>query len=236
MRRVLFGTGYPQAAPVVAAPATNPDDCLEILDLRDLSVEMQSYTRFITLYAHQTTAETSIVIYVQLGDETPYFAGRLEASNSPVHDEPSSITFPIRGDVRVVAASEVTSAALFGYYTLESETPTIEVSRPLQPSDPISPFNVLPTSVAAGDVIHAFEEGYVDTITIDYVLAPDGTNTFLFPNGVALEIPTVIPFTDGAQYNLMSGIPMLPDAADQTITIGERDATIFVVSGTFTRT
>ena len=237
MRRVLFGTGFPQVAPVVAAPTVNPDDCLQIMDLRSLNAEMQSYTRFITIYAWQLTVTQVAFLYAQVGSETPYFVGRITANDAVTDVAPSRLRFALRGNARLFITSSVNEIAIFGYYELETDQPVLTVPRPLQPSDPVSPFTIAPIVVAADSSapVHAFEEDYVDLITIDFIASTGealGVQTVEFPNGVAL----LLPITAGDQYNLMSGIPMLPDAADQVITaVAPSTSTHMVISGTFSR-
>lgn len=241
MRRPLFGTGFPQSVPVVASPIVNPDSCLEVLNLQDLTEELQQYTRFLTLFAHQITAGSVVDVYVQQGSETPFRVARLDAPTAVDEAQPRSCTFPVRGNVRVYAASVATAAAIFGYYELDTDQPTIEVARPLQPADPLSPFNVVPFSIGVSESlpVHAFLEGYTDTVTIDWsVDQGEGTPTASvdFPNGVSLLIPVTNAILNG-QYNMMTGIPMMPSDSDQTIiATTNEDIDELIISGLFTRT
>lgn len=238
MRRPLFGTGFPQLPNHVDDPLATPDDCLQVMDLRSLSAESQSYTRFIHLAVWAGGSDGgNVEVFIQVGSETPYLIGALSVTNSDRNFE-----FAIRGNVRVFVNQTADGAAvLFGYYQLQDEVPSIEVVRPLQPSVPVSPFTVAPLQLGSSDsgIVHSFEEGYTDIITLTYYIeqavADTGQATFTFPNGV--EVRSKRTSVISGQNIIMSGIPMLSDESGQTIEVSTpASITTLVVTGTFTRT
>ena len=237
MRRPLFTTGIPQLAPGVADPVANPGNALTVLDLRNASVDTYSRAHVLTLYAvHTRSANTSLLgLVTQVGSDTPVLQlGLSMASGDGVVKLVDRM--PIRGPVRVLVAdlAERDNTYIYGYLELENEAPRMPEIRPLQPSDPVSPFTAVPQKIiadAAAADVHTLSGDYIDVLTLDYQSAAggefDGDFTITFPDGTALSLET----SDAPTTRLFDGIPMTYDGTIQA----EHTLTNAIIVGSFYR-
>jgi hypothetical protein len=165
MRRPLFTSGRPQF--VGGAD-------VDILDLRDLNTELQSYVRFVTLYAaNQGPGASTLRIEWTEGtgsaDEittSSLTAGLLVGGPVKVLDR-----FALQGDALLSAvAIESDAIAVWGYFELDGATNADVTTRGLLPGALVSPFTYAPVILANGDpaaTVHMFNADYFDLVTLD---------------------------------------------------------------------
>jgi hypothetical protein len=195
MRRPLFETGLPQVPPALASIVAAPNSALSVLDLRSLNDELQSFTRFVTLYAaNQSFGLTDILeVAWREGTSTPLLLSETEILGAIGVPTKILDRFPLRGDAELLISNAVgDSGVIWGYFELEGSSDSLVTDRPLQPGALVSPFTYVPVVQTAGVLaqtdVHAFDEGYFDIILLDVVgtmlegvsldlVITDGTNT-----------------------------------------------------------
>jgi hypothetical protein len=233
MRRPLFTSGRPQIVPADAVGVT-------LLDLRSLNTELQSFTRFVTLYAAGQAASASLVVYFQQGTSTPIQINAATLS-SDLSGGPVKVLdrFPLRGDARLfVLAGSL--PAVWGYFELDGSFNVEATTRPLQPGPLVSPFTYEPVVVANGDPaadVHLFATGYFDLVVLDvFCSVLEATFAQLtVSDGVAT---TTLRFAVGTELvRVFDGIPMmaLSTNVDPVIALNANTATLALALGSFIR-
>lgn len=220
-RRPLFTTGLPQVLPQVADIIATPNSALSVLDLRSLSEELQSFTRYVTLYAMNQSAGSADVVSVawREGTGTPLqvVAQTLTTGISP----PVKILdrFPLRGDVELIASAAVgDSPLIWGYFEFDGKAsdPDVGNLRPLLPGALTAPFSYSPAASADGSTatLHLLDPNFYDLISVDVVVA--GTEASLEKINITDGTDSVVVKIgdDGstlglAPVRIFDGIPMM---------------------------
>lgn len=216
MRRPLFETGLPQVPPALASIVAAPNSALSVLDLRSLSDELQSFTRFVTLYAANQRFGVTDTLEVawREGTSTPVLLSETELIGGIGAPTKILDRFPLRGDAELIISNAVgDSGVIWGYFELEGSSDSLVTDRPLQPGALVAPFTYVPVVQTAGVLaqadVHAFDEGYFDIILLDVVgvmiegvalnlVITDGVNTVTVDLGGVGETPV----------RVFDGIPM----------------------------
>ena len=249
MRRPLFTTGLPQVPAAMANILATPNAALSILDLRDLSVELQSYTRFVTLYAmnQDPSGSDTLAIAWREGTATPIsiaVAALPTGISAPVK---VLDRFPLRGDAELIASNGVGAVVVvWGYFELDGTAGVNPTDRPLLPGSLVSPFTYEP-AFASGNAdtaqIHLFDTGYFDTIVLDAIVTGDiegGINKLVVNDGVSSQDISLNDDGSGiglTPVRIFDGIPMMAGGATGTPGISSATVTGGLISawGSFTR-
>ncbi len=225
MRRPLFTTGLPQI-PAIADPVAAPASALSILDLRSLSDELQSVTRYVTLYAaNQGSGAETLSIAFREGSDTPILliaraltAGAMTGGPVKVLDR-----FPLRGDIQLLAGNgSGDGIVVWGYFELDGIDETTPAARPLQPTSALSsPYSYVPIQLEysdAGQQIHLFNTDYCDLVTLDINITSRGssdTGTLTVSDGVDSVSILFTDLTTETPTRVFDGIPMRAQGTDE---------------------
>lgn len=205
MRRPIFTSGRPQ---IISAET-------EILDLRNLNTELQSYVRFVTLYAaNQDVVPQILQVEWQEGTSAQVelttnslTAGYLTGGPVKVLDR-----FPLQGNARITVVGIESSPAVWGYFEMDGDTNADVTTRGLLPGALVSPFTYAPVALANGDpaaTLHEFDAEYFDLINLDVAAVVNLAGDFseiIISDGVGT---TTLQIANGqTALRIFDGIPM----------------------------
>lgn len=227
MRRPLFTTGIPQELPVLAPGniVVTPDAALSVMDMRSLDTELQSVTRFVTLYALNQYAPESIVSLAwREGTSTALEISAVEVTGAdPIGAQPVKILdrFPLRGNAQLLASTNE-YAFLYGYFETEIRFDA-PAGRPLANEALVTPFTYEPGFVIEADPgpleVHALSDAYIDLVTLDLSIrgttTPAATLTITDgTDSVTIEFEPQV-----ENIRVFDGIPMIGATAAGSISI-----------------
>lgn len=205
MRRPIFTSGRPQ---LVTAP-------LDILDLRDLNTELQSYVRFVTLFmANQDTVPQTLDVKWQEGSSASVKvttgvtdAGYMTGGPIKILDR-----FPLQGDCKLFVSAVESTPAVWGYFELDGASNVAVTTRALLPGNLVSPFTYAPVVLANGDpveTVHEFDTDYFDLINLDVaavIALPGDFSKIIIADGAGT---TELQIANGQSADrIFDGIPM----------------------------
>lgn len=247
MRRPLFSTGVPQNPPELASIVAAPDSALSVLDLRELSTDLQSVTHFVTLYALNQTSGSGDVVDIawRSGDDTPILLATITLEAGQGLNGPVKVLdrFPLRGNAQLLISADVGDTPfVYGYFELEDRSAAKILSRPLQPGALVSPFTYEPGVVVDSDpdpvTIHTLSSTYVDEVTVDLTARGTGSLTgYLVVNDGESTATLEFEAMDDA-VRVFDGIPLIgatSSGAAISISPGADSGDTVVAWGTFSR-
>lgn len=219
MRRPLFGTGLPKAAPEGVLT--------EVLSLGGLSPEIQSRVQGVTLYALISPGvdEAGLLVLASPSDATIADLGASAKvvgsgggpSNPELVVQKVLDRFPLRGDSKVsVLTTGDRPVHLVGYFQLEGERALPIEYRPLQPSagEVEDDYTGSGITLAVGEtLLQAFTQEKIDIVALRAAgLTADDAPTLVFRDGVGeVEIPVLTGSVPASSFpaflDVLSGIP-----------------------------
>jgi hypothetical protein len=249
MRQPL-GTGLPRKL-----TGNNTQDT--VYDLRTAPSDLQSRVNLVTLYAFipgGTPGASVLDLSIIDSSPTTVLLGSYPlATNLIAYQDDARACrkildrFPLRGE----AAIQVTTDALqanqlvyvFGFVELEGVYEPPRPTRPFQPGALVSPYTYMPVYSNAGvpgsGVVHAFEEGYIDEVTLTLRATGLASPLLTFSDGAvseSLDLVSIGTLTDTDAFTLLEGIPMQAIDAGAGITYSATEGPdILMVWGSFTR-
>lgn len=244
MRRALFpqssgSAGIPVVPAQLADITADPDNATSILDLNGLSSELQSYTRFVTLYAlaQGATADTLQIAWRSGAAVKLLSTVEVGFQVIKVLDR-----FPLRGDAELlVSAAAGETPFVWGYFELEGASNVEVTTRPLLPAGVfLEPFTYNPPiAVFNGPLqdVHLLSAEYFDQLVLDaFVVGTEEDGRIEITDGQAYSIVLLVP-ASASSYRVFDGIPMkaATNANAPTIKIQTTSAESITVWGSFTR-
>lgn len=267
MRRPLTANGVPLVQFVQDTPNTILD--LSANDVDAESVLLVTLFCYIAISSANNTVKASVVTdgtSVKIGE---WIDTSIVAENTFAQYRDKGIgaaklldRIPLRGDQQLVVEMTETEAAAiwYGYYERVGVAPIPVTARPLQPENPVSPYNatfvevVSPADESTQIVtVHALDntEGKLDFLTLyaycesDVATAATPSCSLLLPGGGFISIPIVVgpPAANergGQPVKIFEGIPVRAPASDDNLyriqVIGDDTAILTtVVYGSFSR-
>jgi hypothetical protein len=150
--------------------------------------------------------------------------------------------FPLRGNASISVMTDVDpvtqSVYLVGYVELEGSYEPTRPIRPFQPGALTTPYTYAPVNIAFASpaVVHAFEEGYTDEITLHFRTAGLLSPKLTFDDGASSITLTLSAMAQNDEtWTLLEGIPIQAQGSGGITAEAPLVTDVILVWGTFTR-